>query len=84
MWPPSSPDLNPMDFSAWSMLEIEACRSPHTTVESLKVSLVIAWAKIAQKKLSAAVESFRGLIQQVIAAEGWHIESRLCYCFVRL
>ena len=50
LWPPSSPDLNRMDFSVWSMLETEACRSPHTTVESLKVSLVKAWAKIPQKK----------------------------------
>ena len=40
LWPPSSPDLNPMDFSVWSMLETEVCRSPHTTVESLKVFLV--------------------------------------------
>lgn len=74
LWPPSSPDLNPMDFSVWSMLETEACRSPHTTVESLKVSLVKAWAKIPQKKLRAAVESFRGRLERVIAVEGGHIE----------
>ena len=42
LWLPSSPDLNPIDFSVWSILETEACRSPHTTVESLKVSLVKA------------------------------------------
>ena len=74
LWPPSSPDLNPMDLSVWSMLETEACRSPHTTVESLKVSLVEALAKIPQKKLRAAVECFRGRIERVIAAEGRHIE----------
>jgi len=55
------------------MLETEACRSPHTTVESLKVSLVKAWAKKPQK-LRAAVESFRGRIERVIAIEGGHIE----------
>ena len=71
----SSPDLKPMDFSVWSMLETEVCRSPHTTVESLKVYLVNAWAKIPQKKLHAAVESFRGRNELVIAAEGWHIET---------
>ena len=64
-----------MDFRVWSMLGTEACCSPHTTVESLKVSLVKAWANILQKKLSAAVESFRGQIERVIAAEGWHIEN---------
>ena len=63
-----------MDFSVWSMLRTEACRSPHTTVRSLEVSLVKAWVKMLQKKLRAAVEGFRGRIEQVIAAEGWHIE----------
>ena len=64
-----------MDVSFWFMLGSEACHSPHTTVESLKVSLVKAWVKVPQKKLLAAVESFRGRIEQVIAAEGWHIEN---------
>ena len=58
LWPPSSPDPNLMDFSVWSMLETEACRSSRTIAESLKVSLVKAWAKIQQKKLRTAVESF--------------------------
>ena len=61
--PPSSPNFNPMDFSVWSMLETEACHSPHKTVEALEVSLVKAWAKIPQKKLCAAVESFRGRLE---------------------
>jgi len=59
LWSPSSPDLNPI----WSMLETETCCSPHTTVEFLKVSLVKAWTRILQKKLCAAVESFRGRIE---------------------
>ena len=50
LWPPLLDDFKPMDFSVCSMLETEACRSPHTTVESLKESLVKAWAKMTQKK----------------------------------
>ena len=50
------------------MLETEACRSSRTAY------LVKAWAKIHHKKLRAAVESFRGRLERVIAAEGWHIE----------
>ena len=37
--------------------------------KSLKVSVVKAWTKIPQKKLRTAVESFRGGIERVIAAE---------------
>ena len=28
-WPSSSPDLNPMDFCVWSVLEKNGCRNPH-------------------------------------------------------
>ena len=89
--PPSSPDLNQMDFSFWSMLETEACCSPHTTVESLKVFLVKVWAKIPQKKLCAAVESFSGWIKQVIASYWkiycvivfWEVEIKYAACNFR-
>ena len=29
MWPPSSPDLNPLDFFWWSVIEKEANSKPH-------------------------------------------------------
>jgi hypothetical protein len=28
-WPPNSPDLNPLDYSVWSILEEKACAKPH-------------------------------------------------------
>ena len=53
----------------------------HPTVESLKVSLVKAWTKITQKKFRAPVDSFRGRIERVIAAKGWHIEKYIVLLF---
>ena len=38
-WPPSSPDLNPLDFSLWSILETNACSTSHKSIESLKKSV---------------------------------------------
>ena len=35
MWPPSSPDINPMDFSIWSILESEVSRISHSSVATL-------------------------------------------------
>ena len=45
-------------------------QSQHTELQCF----VKAWSKIPQKKLHAAVESFRERIEKVIAAEGWQIE----------
>ena len=36
-WPASSPDLNPMDFCIWSILESRVCAKPHKNIESLKI-----------------------------------------------
>jgi len=74
LWPPSSPDLNPLDFCVWSILEKEACATAHDSTETLKKSLARQWAKIPQETFRAAVKSFRGRLERVIAAKGGHIE----------
>ena len=33
MWPPASPDLNPLDFNIWLILEAEACAKTHDTIQ---------------------------------------------------
>ena len=68
MWLPAPPDLNPLEFNIWSILEAEACAKTHNTVEGLKK----AWAKIAQEKLRVSVESFRGRLERVVKAKGGH------------
>ena len=74
VWPPSSPDLNPMDFCVWSLLEADACVSSHVSVGALKSSVEKAWAKIPQETLRKAAEGFRGRPERVIQARGGHIE----------
>ena len=79
MWPPGSPDLNPLDFNIWSILEAEACAKIHDIVEGLKVSLKKAWGEIPQEKLCISVESFRGRLERVVKAKGGHIEVPYTY-----
>ena len=55
-WPPYSPDLNPMDYSIWSILETNACSKSHKSIESLKRSLVAEWEKVPQEVLRTAVQ----------------------------
>ncbi|CAJ0936005.1 unnamed protein product, partial [Mesorhabditis belari] len=51
----SIPDLNPMDFSVWSVLESQACAKSHKTVESLKKALQKAWEAIDPQYLLATL-----------------------------
>ncbi|KAI6648985.1 Transposase [Oopsacas minuta] len=73
-WPPSSPDLNPLDYSVWANLESRACAKSHNSLESLKVSLLSEWQKIPQEELRKAVHQFRSRLTSVIHKKGGYIE----------
>ena len=73
-WPPSSPDLNPLDFSIWSGLEARLGASAHRSIEALKKSLVREWKNIPQHQLRAAVRAFRPRLKACIFKRGGHFE----------
>ncbi len=77
LWPPSSPDMNPMDFSIWSVLESRACSKNHANVEALKTSLTSHWAKISEDEVRAAFASFKHRVRLIVQAKGGHVERHL-------
>lgn len=74
-WPPYSPDLNPMDYSIWSILEARACAKRHSSVESLKASLRREWDRISPEEVRAAAENFRKRLKLCVNAKGGHFET---------
>lgn len=73
-WPPYSPDLNPMDYSVWSILEARACATRHKTLESLKRSLLREWDRLSPEDLRPIAENFKSRLALCIAAKGSHFE----------
>ena len=69
-WPPSSPNLNPLDYHMWTGVEEVACAKAHSNVNALKASVVSAWDAMPPKTLEKACRSFRPRIEACIAAEG--------------
>ena len=69
-WPPYSPDLNPLDYSIWGVLEANACAKTHTSLEALKSSLQREWTKIPQETLSGAVDGFPKRLTACIKNKG--------------
>ncbi|CAS00634.1 Protein CBG27172 [Caenorhabditis briggsae] len=57
MWPASSPDLNPLDFSVWGYLEEKVMARPHPNVDSLKAALLKAWDDLDDDYLRRTVAS---------------------------
>ena len=48
LWPSFSPDLNPLDYCVWSILQAKVCAKKHKCLESLKKDLSQAWKGISQ------------------------------------
>uniref|UniRef100_A0A914MLI1 Tc1-like transposase DDE domain-containing protein n=1 Tax=Meloidogyne incognita TaxID=6306 RepID=A0A914MLI1_MELIC len=65
-WPPYSPDLNPMDYSVWSILESRACAKPHKSLESLRHLITL-------KEVRAICENFSSRLRLCIKAKGFDI-----------
>ncbi|VDL81638.1 unnamed protein product [Nippostrongylus brasiliensis] len=73
-WPPYSPDLNPMDYSIWSVLEAKACATPHRSLDCLKESLIKAWDEIDEDYLRRTIDAFPQRLHQCIVNGGDRVE----------
>ena len=73
-WPPSSLDLNPMDYFFWGVLENQTNRRPHTTMASLIASIKEQCISIDREMVKKACRSFRTRIEHAIEAEGNYVE----------
>lgn len=69
-WPPYSPDLNPMDYSVWSVLKAKACATPHRNLDSLRRALEKTWDDLDLSYLRAAVDAFPKRLRACIKANG--------------
>ena len=74
MWPPSSPDLNPLDFSIWARLETEACRTSRVSVDALRAAVTKSWGNLSPEYIRNVCCSFRNRLQQCIDAGGDYFE----------
>jgi hypothetical protein len=73
-WPPSSPDLCPLDYSIWSILEREACAKPHKSLEELMSALRRAARNLDQEMINRAIDDFPRRLQACIDAKGGYFE----------
>ena len=74
-WPPNSPDLNPVDYCVWGMLERNVYRGRKITdIDILKEAIVEEWAKIPQTVIDDCITAFKQRLKLVSENEGRHIE----------
>ena len=75
LWPPSSPDLNHMDFAIWSILESKACSSNPPNIGALKNRLKAFWSEISEETVHASSSQVADRLIRVVKAKGGYIEN---------
>lgn len=73
-WPPSSPDLNVLDYAIWGVLEAKVNATSHKSLESLKRALRREWKKLPMAVIWSAVNSWRGRLRACVKARGGRFE----------
>ena len=73
VWPPSSPDLNPIE-NIWHLLKTRLNkRNPHpTTMAAVRVAILEEWNGITIDEIRRVVDNMPQRVQAVLAAEGGH------------
>jgi len=76
LWPPNSPDLNPVDYWIWGILQERVYKTRSKDVDELRRRIAEEWDKIDQRiyVIDQAVGEWRKRLQACVAAGGGHFE----------
>ena len=58
LWPPNSPDLNPVDYRYWGLMQQHLYKTSVRDTIDLKKRLVDTWASIPQCVVDETVDHF--------------------------
>ena len=77
LWPPNSPDLNPIDYRIWGVLQNRVYNTRIRDVEHLRKRLLEEWSRMDQAVIDSAVNQWLKRLKACVRAEGGHFEHQL-------
>jgi len=77
LWPPNSPDLNPVDYEVRGVLQQRVYRSRIRDVDHLRQRLIEEWRCFDQNIIDQAVRQWRVQLRACVRANGGHFEHNL-------
>ena len=76
MWPPSSPDLNLVDYSIWGILQDRVYRSRIHDVKELKERQLSEWRLLDHTIITAVIAQWRNHLNAYVRMNGGHFEHK--------
>jgi hypothetical protein len=77
LWPGNSPDLNPVDYRIWGVLQERVYQTPIHDVAELRQRLVDTWSGMQQNVVDEAIGQWRNRLKACVRANGGHFEHLL-------
>ena len=77
LWPPNTPDLNPVDYKVWGILQDRVYRTRIRDIDHLKQRLIAEWSRFDQGIIDCAVIQWRQRLRACVRADGGHFEYQL-------
>jgi hypothetical protein len=77
LWPPNSPDLNPVDYKIWSVMQEKVYKTKVRDVDDLRKRIEGAWNEFDQRIIDQAVMQWRARLRACVRAGGAQFEYKL-------
>jgi len=75
MWPPNSPDLNPVDYTVWGALQQYVYHGRKIdTVEQLKRPVITEWQKLQLRFIDSSINECHCRLECVVRNDDGHME----------
>ena len=60
LWPPNSPDLNPIDYKVWSVMQEKVYKKRSKDIDELRARILTAWNEMDQRIIDLMQQSDSG------------------------
>ena len=75
LWPPNSPDLNPVNYQIWGIMQQRVYQSRVNNVDELKQRLLDVRHGMEQSITDSAIDEWRWRLRSLVKAEGGHLNN---------
>ena len=73
----NSPDLNPVDYRIWSVVQQRVYQSRVHDIDELKQCVQQVWRNVDQSIIDNAIDEWRKRLRACVQANGGHFEHML-------
>ena len=77
LWPPNSPELNPVDCRVWGMMQHRVYQTPVQEVAYLRQRLIVTWNDSSQSIVDDAIDEWHKRLQACVNEKEGHFEHLL-------